>query len=82
MPISFEISGPDRVDAPPFSDGCPRCRFDGAVIPFATFTEGDTLIAFYDHGRCGHQWHTSFGAKYAHNWERVIGTDGRSAIAA
>jgi hypothetical protein len=82
MPISFELAGPDRRDAPPFSDGCPKCRFDGAVIPFATFTEGDTLLAFYEHGRCGHQWQTSFTAKYAPNWERVIGDGGQSAIAA
>lgn len=81
MPISFEISGPDRRDAPPFSDGCPKCRFDGAVIPFATLTDGDTLRAYYEHGRCGNQWTTAWQAQYAHTWQRVTG-ESPKAIAA
>ncbi|MGK5681644.1 hypothetical protein [Actinoplanes sp. URMC 104] len=80
MPISFEISGDDRCDAPPFADGCPQCAFAGVVIPFATFTEGDTLHAFYEHGRCGNQWHTAWGARYSTTWQRVVGD--RPALAA
>lgn len=72
MTVSFEISGPDRADAPPFSDGCPRCVFDGTVIPHATLTQGDTLVAFYHHGRCGHEWYTSWSARWSHTWERVV----------
>ncbi len=81
MIVSFEIEGPNRVDAPPFSDGCPKCRFDGAVIPLVTFTEDDTLRAFYRHGRCGHEWTTSFRAQYSHTWQRVIGDSPRQIAA-
>jgi hypothetical protein len=75
MPISFEITGPARREAPPFSDGCPKCVFDGVVIPYATFTavHNDSLMAFYHHGRCGHEWYTSWSAQYSHTWQRVIG---------
>ena len=82
MPISFEIAGPERYNAPPFSDACEHCNFDCAVIPFATITHGDTLIAFYSHGRCGHEWHTSWSAQYSQTWQRVIGDSGQKAIAA
>lgn len=73
MTISFEIPGAARFEAPPFSDGCEKCCFDGAVIPHATFTHGDTLVALYHHGRCGHEWFTSWSARYSHTWERVVG---------
>ena len=81
MPISFEIHGPDRHTAPPFSDGC-ECCFDGAVIPYATFTQGETLMAFYHHGRCGREWYTSWSAQYSHTWQRVTGSGSQPAIAA
>jgi hypothetical protein len=53
---SHEVCGEFRRLAPPFSDGCPRCGFDGAVTPYATTVEGPTLTAFYRHRRCGFQW--------------------------
>lgn len=82
MPVSFEITGPARVDAPPFSDGCPNCVFDGTVIPLATLTQGDTLHAYYHHGRCGYEWSTVWPAQYAPTWQRVVGVDAQRAIAA
>lgn len=82
MVVSFEITGDARFAAPPFSDGCPKCVFGGVVIPLATYTEGDTLHAFYKHGRCGNQWHTAWGARYSHTWVRVIGNNDWPAIAA
>lgn len=66
--FSFVLLGRDRRHAPPFSDGCPRCVFDGAVIPYATRTEGDNLIAFYRHRACGHQWSCQWNARYSSMW--------------
>lgn len=73
MPISFEIAGEHRDKYPPFSDGCPKCVFDGTLVPHATITNGNSLIAFYHHGRCGHEWSTSWGAQWDHTWVRAVG---------
>ncbi len=78
--VSFEITGDAMFDAPPFADGCPRCSISVRVIPIASYTEGDTLHAFYNHGRCGHQWHTAWGAQWSHDWARIIGN--RPSLAA
>lgn len=80
MTVSFEIARADSDDRPPFSDGCEGCLkagidFDGTVVPYATVTYGDGLVAFYHHARCGSQWFTSWSAQYAHSWKR-IGPDG------
>ena len=79
--LSFEITGEAMFEAPPFADGCPHCRISVRVIPIATYTAGDTLHAFYNHGRCGKQWHTAWGARYSHDWHRVQG-DASPSIAA
>lgn len=69
MTYSFEISQEHRQTAPPFSDGCPVCSdFNGAVVPYATSTEGDKLTAFYRHRRCGHQWSCRWEARWDHTW--------------
>ena len=82
MTVSYEISDEYRDDWPPFSDGCERCigtDWRGTVVPFATVTNGDSLTAFYHHGRCGYQWFTSWGAQYSHTWLRVMsGERGRA----
>lgn len=69
MTYSFEISR-DNIDAwPPFTDACPACTdWNGAVVPYATTTEGETLIAFYRHRRCGHQWSCHWSARWHHAW--------------
>ena len=75
MTVSFEISS-DHVDEwPPFTDGCPKCVFAGTVVPYATLTDGDQLLAKYHHGRCGHEWVTAWGARWSSNWVRVTGPD-------
>ena len=82
MTISYEISRDDFTEWPPFTDGCPKCiAWHGAVVPYATFTQGDTLMAFYHHGRCGHEWFTAWGARYSNSWQRVIGNQQRSIAA-
>lgn len=60
-----EICGSARLLAPPYSDGCPQCRFDGAVVPYSTRREGTTLVAFYRHRRCGYQWSCRWNADWA-----------------
>lgn len=82
MTISFEISNKHVSDYPPFSDGCPRCAFPGTVVPLATITSGDSLIAFYKHGRCGNQWSTSWGAQWTDTWVRVGPTPHAEAVEA
>jgi hypothetical protein len=77
MTISFEIPREHIDKWPPFSDGCETCLgagFDGTVVPHATVTYGDSLMAFYHHGRCGKQWYTSFLAQWDHTWQRVEGS--------
>lgn len=81
LTISFEITGEAQFGAPPFADGCPKCVFNGRVIPIATYTDGDTLHAFYSHGRCGNKWHTAWGARWSHDWVRVTGGEQRSVAA-
>ena len=76
MTVSFEIDRQHSNTFPPFVDGCEHCLpsgWHGVVVPFATVTNGDSLTAFYHHGRCGNQWFTSWSARYAHTWQRVIG---------
>lgn len=80
MTISFEIAREHMGDWPPFSDGCPHCVFDGTVVPFATITSGDSLTAFYHHGRCGHRWSTNWGAQWSHTWQRVVTGTTTSAL--
>lgn len=67
MTYSFEVV--ERNQAPPFADSCPQCTFDGLVVPYATTTEGTTLIAFYRHRRCGHQWSCRWSARWSTAWE-------------
>lgn len=64
MTYSRDVPGSARQDAPPFSDGCPQCRFDGAVAPYATRREETTLVAFYRHRRCGFQWSCFWSADW------------------
>lgn len=69
MTYSFEIDRSAMDAWPPFSDGCPVCTdWGGAVVPYATSTEGDTLTAFYRHRRCGHQWSCRWHARWHHAW--------------
>ncbi|MER7166994.1 hypothetical protein ABT336_13130 [Micromonospora sp. NPDC000207] len=74
MTVSFEISGEHRDKWPPFADGCEVCLrsgFTGTVVPHATVTQGDTLMAFYHHARCGRRWFTSWGAAWDWTWQRI-----------
>ncbi|MFF0821203.1 hypothetical protein ACFYUR_12530 [Micromonospora haikouensis] len=69
MTFSFEVSAENRDAYPPFADGCPVCtHFAGAVVPYATTTEGSTLIALYRHRRCGHQWSCRWQARWSNAW--------------
>jgi len=62
---SFEIAAKDRPTAPPFSDKCQTYKdWSGVVVPYATTTEGDALIALYRHRRCGHQWSCHWLARW------------------
>lgn len=74
MTFSFEIAHEHMEKWPPFSDGCETCLpagFDGTVVPHATVTQGDTLMAFYHHARCGRRWFTSWSASWDWTWQRV-----------
>ncbi len=69
MHYSFEIDSNDSSIVPPFADGCPACiDWYGAVVPYATSTEGDKLVAFYRHRRCGHQWSCRWEARWHEAW--------------
>ena len=80
MTISFELAAEYRQQAPPFSESCPNCAAGGVVIPHATMTDGDQLLAKYTHGRCGHDWVTSWNARWDDTWQRL--GPGQKAIAA
>lgn len=74
MNVSFEIARDHSDKWPPFTDGCETCLpngFDGTVVPHATITQGDALVAFYHHGRCGRRWFTSWSAAWDWTWQRV-----------
>lgn len=78
MTVSFEISQEHMDTRPPFTDACERCLdFRGSVVPYATMTQGDTLTAFYHHGRCGYEWFTNWGAQWDHTWQRIGPTGAR-----
>jgi DNA-directed RNA polymerase subunit M/transcription elongation factor TFIIS len=66
---SFEIDRENSQDAPPFADGCPVCTdWYGALVPYATTTEDEILVAFYRHRRCGHQWSCRWRAQWDESW--------------
>lgn len=65
---SFEVDTERPEAAPPFTDRCPRCRPSVRVIPYATTTEGENLIAYYRHRRCGHQWTSQWAARWSDAW--------------
>ena len=67
--FSFEIPLERIAERPPFCDSCPLCAdlATGVFVPYATTTEGNTLVAFYRHGRCGHQWSCQWEARWAHS---------------
>lgn len=74
MTVSFEVPRNRPGDHPPFAEGCPECpHLDMLLVPLVTVTEGESLRAFYVHGRCGHRWITSWQAQWAPSWQRVIG---------
>jgi len=69
MTYSYEIAEKNLKSSPPFSDRCPTCAdWRGAVVPYATTTEGETLTAFYRHRRCGHQWSCRWLAQWDDTW--------------
>lgn len=74
MSVSFEVPRNRPQDQPPYAEGCPDCpHVDVVVVPIVTVTEGDVLRAFYVHGRCGRRWVTSWQARWAVSWQRVLG---------
>lgn len=82
MTFSFEIAREHMDKWPPFADGCETCLplgFDGTVVPHATITQGDSLMAFYHHARCGRRWFTSWSAAWDWTWQRV-GTGGTPVV--
>lgn len=62
MTFSDEYPGEARLNAPPLSDGCPQCAFDGALAPYAMqrALRGRGVAAFYRHRGCGFQWVTNW----------------------
>lgn len=67
--FSFEIAREHSDVWPPFCDPCQQCTgWSGTVVPYATTTEGSTLVAFYRHRRCGHQWSCRWSARWHESW--------------